>query len=844
MRTKFNLLNWFWWLQKILYVWVRSKCLPNSAKDLGLDPDRPVCFVLKARLISDLLVLDHHCRKLGLPRPIHNFLNLSKGSDGTYIYLVRSGIFQKKRLSTTPSAIRSLVDKVKSADQDIQLVPVSIFWGRNPGSEEKSLFKLLFLDDEHGGMLQRILTIIAHGRNVVCNFGKPVSIFQQLDDTVPSSETAKKIRRVLRIHFRKQREAILGPNIYYHPHVVKSVLNSRSVREAIDGNARRKGSSVIKSQQLARKQVEEVAAKQSHNVLRFFDIVLGWIWKKIYDGVDVYHDAELRALAEDHEIVYMPCHRSHMDYLLIGYILYSRGLMPPHTAAGVNLNFWPIGALLRRGGAFFIRRTFAGNRLYGAVFNEYVHYLLSHGYPISYYPEGGRSRTGRMLKPKVGMLSMVLQSAKRSSGKPIALVPVYIGYDRVMEARTYAKELMGKAKKSESMKQLLGARKILKTSFGKAYIGFGKPILVQDFMDGAQPAWKDRADEDGKLAKSLTPAVSSLNRAVVNHINEAAVMSPMSLFSTIILATPKHALTEDDLLACADTFLAILKKAPYSERSTLVTGDLRGKLAYAEKLSELGRFSHSSGDVIFVSEHQKSVANFYRNNSLHLFAIPSLIAAFFRHENEQRVDRLVNSCVFIYRFICEDLCLTWSEQAIGQVVRKYVNALVSLDLLVKNGNQLVRPNIIDRKFLQLRVLGGILHPEVEKYAIYGAMLSRYESKGRVQLTHFEEEARGTLKRLSILIGMEQPSGDAVAFKNFVAYMKDAGYLGSDASNVWVNKPVTAVLELIRDVLSPDIKQSLLVGDTAEDQDLPSDDTAAAPTTTPVPEGPIKVNENT
>ena len=141
----------------------------------------------------------------------------------------------------------------------------------------------------------------------------------------------------------------------------------------------------------------------------------------------------MRKLAlEGHEIVYVPCHRSHMDYLLLSYLLYHQGLVPPHIAAGINLNFFPVGSIFRSWGAFFIRRTFKGNRLYSTIFREYLAELFYRGYSVEYFIEGGRSRTGRLLEPKTGMMSMTIQALQRGLTRPISIVPVYIGYEHVL----------------------------------------------------------------------------------------------------------------------------------------------------------------------------------------------------------------------------------------------------------------------------------------------------------------------------------------------------------------------------------------------------------------------------
>ena len=444
-------LRLFWWLQNIMFLWVRSKVYPKKLKeDLRLDPKKPICYLLKSRSFTDLLLLDHYCRKENLPRPIANIRDITGTSLAACIYLQKSGIFQKSRSKKPPNSLLQIISDVKSQKSDVQIVPVSIFWGRNPGKEEKSLLKLLFFDDENGGLLQRFFTFFVQGQNVFCNFGKPISTLELINENSNIDDSAKKLRLVLKIHFRRQRETIVGPFIYDRNQVIKSIIASKPVQQALLAEAKKTKLSSRKIEDKAKKYADEVCAKVSYHTIRFFDIILSWFCRKIYDDLDVRNGDRIRELAEQYELVYMPSHRSHMDYLLIGYILHYIGLLPPHTIAGSNLNFWPVGPLLKRGGGIFIRRSFGGDRLYAAVVNQFMQHLLATGFPICFYPEGGRSRTGFLLPPKIGILSMIIEGLKFNTKKPILLVPIYVGYDKVLESSSYQKEIFGKSKKRES----------------------------------------------------------------------------------------------------------------------------------------------------------------------------------------------------------------------------------------------------------------------------------------------------------------------------------------------------------------------------------------------------------
>src|SRR5690606_35520526 len=153
--------------------------------------------------------------------------------------------------------------------------------------------------------------------------------------------------------------------------LVEEVLANPLVGQAVGREARAWGGNERRAQAKARRYAAEIAAYYSYPVVRLLDRAFTWLRNRLYDGVVVRHVESLRAIAAGSELVYVPCHRSHIDYMLLAYVIYRQGLAPPHIASGINLNLPIIGRVLRRGGAFFIRRSFHGNALYSAVFRSY-----------------------------------------------------------------------------------------------------------------------------------------------------------------------------------------------------------------------------------------------------------------------------------------------------------------------------------------------------------------------------------------------------------------------------------------------------------------------------------------
>jgi glycerol-3-phosphate O-acyltransferase len=255
--------------------------------------------------------------------------------------------------------------------------------------------------------------------------------------------------------------------------------------------------------------------------VRALELFLSWLWTRLYDGTELHNFDTVTRIAAGHEIVYVPCHRSHIDYLLLSYIIIRKGLTPPHIAAGANLNLPLVGSLLRRGGAFFLRRSFKGEPLYAAVFHEYLHLMLARGFPIEYFIEGGRSRSGRMLTPKAGILGMTVQSFIREHARPLVFVPVYIGYEKLIEGRSYLGELAGKPKQRESLWGLVTSVRNIKRVFGKVHVNFGEPLELAGFLDQQQPGWS----EETTASQSLWSRSATRNAAaeLAKRINEAAV---------------------------------------------------------------------------------------------------------------------------------------------------------------------------------------------------------------------------------------------------------------------------------------------------------------------------------
>ncbi|MDN5987757.1 MAG: glycerol-3-phosphate 1-O-acyltransferase PlsB, partial [Hafniaceae bacterium] len=577
---------------------VKSKVIPSEpVAELRLDTTRPVLYVLPYNSKADLLTFRDRCLAQELPDPLDD-----NEIDGTilprYVF-IDDGPRVFRYYAPKQESVKLFHDYLdlhrNNPSLDIQMIPVSVMFGRSPGREGHSGAPQLRLLNG----IQKFFAVIWLGRDSFVRFSNVVSLRYMADEHGTDQTIAQKLARVARMHFSRQRLAAVGPSLPDRQALFNKLLSSKAIEKAVEDEARTKKISREKAQQNAVALMEEVAANFTYEAVRLSDRVLSWTWNRLYQGINVHNAERVRKLAQDgHEIVYVPCHRSHMDYLLLSYVLYHQGLVPPHIAAGINLNFWPAGPIFRRLGAFFIRRTFKGNKLYSTVFREYLGELFSRGYSVEYFMEGGRSRTGRLLEPKTGTLAMTIQAMLRGGKRPITLVPVYIGYEHVMEVATYAKELRGATKEKESLIQMVrGLRKL--RNLGQGYVNFGEPIPINNWLNQHVPEWRESIDPiEAQRPSWLTPTVNAIANTVMVNINKSAAANAMNLCSTALLASRQRALTREQLLEQLDCYLQLLRNAPYAEDATTPNQTAEELLQHALQMDKFEVEKDNIGELI------------------------------------------------------------------------------------------------------------------------------------------------------------------------------------------------------------------------------------------------------
>lgn len=799
--------------RRVLYSWVRTTVFPEKPQELGIDPEKPVCYVLQDHHLSNLLVLFQESQIAGLPSAEAPVRLSTKTFPHAAFFLNRKHSLNataRERYAHSPLMTALLKEAMAEEGQDVQIVPVTILWGRSPDKQD-SILKALFSETwRQPGPIRRLLTILLHGRNVLVRFNAPISLRSISREGLDENQALRKMSRVLRVHFRRQRQMAIGPDLSHRNTQIDTLLAAPSVRQAMADEASSQNLSPDDAQLRARRYAVEIASDYSYGAVRALELFLSWVWNRLYDGIEIHNIDVVTKIAPSKGIVYVPTHRSHVDYLMLSYSLHQQGLTPPHIAAGANLNLPLVGSLLRRSGAFFLRRSFKGKPLYAAVFHEYLHLMLTRGFPIEYFIEGGRSRNGKMLTPKAGILGMTVRSFIREHSRPLVFVPVYIGYERIVEGRTYLRELAGKAKQRESLWTLAKSARHLKRVFGKVYVNFGEPLVLGDFLDAYRPDWNDTSASDG--LEWSREATTSAATELAKRLNAAAVITPVNLIALALLSTPRHTIDQQVLERLLSHYQAISAGAPYSSTMILCRLEVREIIAYVERLGVAERIAHPLGDLIRIPDKEAPLLAYFRNNVLHLFALPALIACLLIYSRNIGIRRVSEAVSGIYSLMSTELFLRCSADELPAATATIIDVFVERGLLLRHdqdSDRLTAPGSNTQEFAELRLLGEPLRPVLERHFLLLALLQHGGSGFRTRQL-LENDCHLLAQRLDLLYAFNSPeSSEKSTFSALISQLIDAGLLREDqAGFLHFDHRITTPLAHAELVLPTEARQAI------------------------------------
>ena len=634
-----------------------------------------VVYVMRSLSVLDFLCLDWLLKQFGLP--IVRFVNdlglwiLEPFGKGERRLSLRRQIPEDRALETVVSSrasallflrkppalgrdtrkgerievdlIRTLVEAQRKIAEPILLLPQTFVWSKLPPNKRRTLLDLVFGPSEWPGRLRVFFQFLLNYRNALLRSGEPFDLkaFLESHQELTDTEAADKVRYALLRRIERERAVVIGPSAKTPFRIREEILRSPRVRKHIESAARTSKKSVPAMTREADKELRRLCASPDPIVVAMYHVVLDWIWHRIYDGLVIDKEGieRVRAAARTGNLILVPSHKSHIDYLVLSDVFYTNAMSTPLIAAGENLGFWPIGPVFRRGGAFFIKRSFKGKKLYTALVDAYIRKVMVEGFSIELFVEGGRSRTGKLLAPKLGLLSMIIDAALELRQRPTYFVPISVGYERIIEERSYVHELGGGEKKAENAVGLLNSSKTLRSRYGRLYIQFGEVLKFDDIV--REVAGVDA--DTGELNRDLTPPqrrglVQRVAHQITHEIDRVTIATPAALVATALLTNRHRGIVEKDLVEQARTLLSTLERlgAPLAPPILDANGQLREEavretihLFLDAKLIVEHRAdgTHSAEPIYSVPHDRRLALEYYKNNILHFFVPNALIAS-------------------------------------------------------------------------------------------------------------------------------------------------------------------------------------------------------------------------
>jgi len=792
---------------------VRCKIVPDNIEEIECaNSNQPIFYIIRHQSASDLLSLQKACRALELPDPLGKVTIKGQSFNRTLCLEKPTSIFlgrKNRQTKVLEQGIELLKLHAQDKTLDAKLIPANLIWGRRPTMEKNNAnVGTLLADQESPSPLRKFFIVLFSGRHTLVRYSEALSLRLMADEHGIDKATAHKLVRVARFHFHRQTIAATGPRLMHRQQMFIALLANPAIKRLISDEAKNKKIPEDKVKKQALAIMDEIAGDYRDSMVRFGERALSWLWNRLYKGIEVHNASKLREVAHDgHEIIYVPCHRSHMDYLLLTYVIFHEGLVTPRIAAGINLNFWPAGPIFRKAGAFFIRRSFRGNRMYSTIFREYLGLLFERGYSVKYYTEGGRSRTGRLLQPKTGMLAMTIQSLLRGIDRPLTLIPVYIGYEHVMEVGSYHKELSGSKKQKESIFGVIKAIKSLR-NYGKGYVNFGEPINLNQFLTNNVKSWKNSIDPiDPQKPNWLTPAVNVLANEVMTSVNQSVALTPVSLIALILLSTENKALAESELKAKLSFFLKLQQHAPYSQQMTLPEDDVDTLIAHIKSLNKLTIEQDEFGEILSLNETATLEMRYYRNNILHAYIVPALVCRILERNAKIAHLDIIKQVQQLASLIKGELFLWQTNSDVSNQVEQTLNFLLSENMVkqTKAGFWSIEQEM--QVQAKIRVMAECVDETLQRLAIITNLLSRLAPTNKGAL---EEQVIAIAKRLSKLNNINAPEFiDKKAQSALINVFKEQGYATTNEQNYWEDTAaLTQLKELVNSLVDIEVLQSI------------------------------------
>ena len=416
--------------------------------------------------------------------------------------------------------------------------------------------------------------------------------------------------------------------------------------------------------------------------------------------------------------------------------------------------------------------------------------------PIEYFIEGGRSRSGRLLAPKMGMLAMTVTSHLKSPAKPVVFIPTYISYERIMEGATYVGELKGKPKESENLLGLIKTTRKIERIYGRVNLSFGTPLYLNDFLT------KFAINDDN--APNLPTMVEALGASIMQNINNTVVVNPISLVALTLLSTPKAALDEQQFLKQLSFYQTLAKTLPYDADTSVTDMSASEMTAYAMQLKLIERTPHALGNIIRVADKQAPMLSYFKNNVLHVFILSSLVATLVERNRQISIDNMHKVAELLYPFLQAELFLSIDKAMLGTTLEAILELLIDHQIVLCSDNIISSPAHSSGAYQMLVALASPAEQSLERYFITLSILAN-EGSGKLTLDQVVELAYLVGSRASVLYGDDLPDlFDKALFTGFLTTLMRMDYLKEDADkHLHFDKRIGYIVKYARFALNSD-----------------------------------------
>ncbi len=612
--------------------------LNSRLSEAGLRPPavafdmRPLLWLPASRAIRLLFSFVRYYLKNGqIPNPYQTgyYRELVQHREPLVLFLVGKAGYYRRFGFAEEDPLYLLIETQRQMDQPIILVPSLIFHGKVPEKKDKGIVDIFFGHKERPGAFRKLAAFLRSYKKNVLEAAEPLNLrdwlASQENPPYSASGLAFQLRRELIDRIDRHRRVVTGPVMKSRWEIKEIILHNQDLRKRMERRARSNNRSLEDVRKEADGYLDEIATDLNLSYAHIWERFLTWIWHTLYDGIelDVKSLDLVKQAANKAPVIYVPCHKSHIDYLILSYLLYTHHLNLPLVAAGKNLAFWPLGRIFRKSGAFFIRRSFLGQKFYTDVFATYIKTLVNEGHNLEFFIEGGRSRTGKLVLPKLGLLAILMQAVEEGYCNDLIFVPTAINYDRVLEEGAYLKEIKGSTKQEENISQLVRARRVLKKRYGRVYVKCAQPMSIKSYMS------RFGLDFNTMKPKERHAMYRDFAWRIIHSINSASLVTPFALLAAVFLTTSKRGISLAEIKLITLNYYNYLQHQGVRLAGTLQDMDktLQDTLGLMEKSKWLELLADEDETdeeerIYTVDDSNRLQLEYYKNDVVH-FLLPA-----------------------------------------------------------------------------------------------------------------------------------------------------------------------------------------------------------------------------